>query len=64
MIQVTKKPKTPNMVWNAEKSCLLCKFVGGVLKTEDKKLADRLKALGHGVTEVKDQGGDSGGGAG
>lgn len=64
MFQVTKRSKTPNMVWDAEKDSLLCKFVGGILHTKDKKLADRLKSLGHTVTEMKEQGGDSGDGAG
>lgn len=64
MFQVTKKPKTPNMVWDTEKNCLLCKFVDSVLETKDKKLADRLKALGHTVTEVKEQGGGPDAGAG
>ena len=64
MFRVTKKPNTPTMIWDASKNHPLCKFVGGVLETEDKKLADRLKALGHTVTEIKEQGGDVDGGAG
>lgn len=64
MFQVTKKPNTPNMIWDANQNRPLCKFVGGVLETKDKKLADRLKALGHDVTEIKEQGGDSDAGTG
>ncbi len=64
MFRVTKKPNTPNMIWDANQNRPLCKFVDGVLETKDKKLADRLKALGHTVTEIKEQGGDSDAGAG
>ncbi len=64
MFQVSKKPNTPNMIWDANQNSPLCKFVDGFLETKDKKLADRLKALGHTVTEIKEQGGEANGGAG
>ena len=49
MFKVTKKPKTPNMIWDAANNRPLCKFVKGVLETNDKAIADRLAALGHTV---------------
>lgn len=49
MITVKKKPLTPNIIWDASSNCALCKFVNGVVKTNDEALASRLKALGHTV---------------
>lgn len=54
MFRVTKKPKTPNMVWDASNNRPLCKFVKGVFETNDKTIADKLKALGHSVTGKAD----------
>ena len=39
MFIVTKKPKTPNILWDGENNRPLCKFVKGVLETSDEKLA-------------------------
>lgn len=44
MFKVTKKPKTPNMIWDSEKNCLLCKFVKGIFETDDAGVADKLKS--------------------
>lgn len=52
MFRVTKKPKTPNMVWDSEKNCLLCKFVKGIFETDDAGVADKLESMGHTVTET------------
>lgn len=49
MITVKKKPLTPNIIWDASSNCALCKFVNGVIKTNDEALVSRLKALGHTV---------------
>lgn len=49
MFKVTKKPKTPNILWDASNNRPLCKFVNGVLETNDKDLADKLKGLGNSV---------------
>ena len=56
MLKVTKKPKTPNMIWDAENNGPLCKFDRkGVLETNDETLAEKLKALGHTVTGEVDK---------
>lgn len=49
MFKVTKKPKTPNIIWDAANNRLLCRFVNGVLETADEALASKLKDLGHTV---------------
>ena len=54
MFRVTKKPRTPNIVWDAAAKAPLCKFVKGVFETNDKKVADKLKAMGHTVTGKAD----------
>ena len=50
MYKVKKKPHTPNIVWDAERKTLLCKFVNGIFETDNKRIADALKAKGHTVT--------------
>ena len=51
MLTVTKKPKTPNTIWDAVNKRPLCKFdKKGILETNDETLAERLKAMGHTVT--------------
>lgn len=55
MFTITKKPKTPNMVWDAENGKPLCKFVKGVIETNDADLAGKLKVLGYTVSEVADK---------
>lgn len=51
MLTVTKKPKTPNTIWDAVNKRSLCKFdKKGILETNDETLAERLKAMGHTVT--------------
>lgn len=49
MITVKKKPLTPNIIWDASGNRSLCKFVNGVVETDDKELAFRLEELGHTV---------------
>lgn len=49
MYKVTKKPNTPNIVWDANGKAPLCRFVKGCFETDDKKIADALKAKGHTV---------------
>lgn len=49
MFRVTKKPKTPNILWDASSNRPLCKFVKGVFETNDEALASKLKDLGHTV---------------
>ena len=52
--KVTKKPLTPNTIWDAEAGKPLCRFDKGVILTDDKALVTKLKALGHTVTENAD----------
>lgn len=54
MFKVTKKPKTPNIVWDAKKNIPLCKFVKGVFETNDEQIAFKLKSMGHTVTGEAD----------
>lgn len=54
MYKVTKKPNTPNVIWDSVNKTPLCKFVSGVFETNDKKVADKLKAMGHTVTGEAD----------
>lgn len=49
MFKVTKKPKTPNIIWDASSNRPLCRFVKGVFETNDEALASKLKDLGHTV---------------
>ena len=49
MFKVSKKPKTPNILWDASSNRPLCKFVKGVFETNDEALASKLKDLGHTV---------------
>lgn len=59
MFIVTKKPKTPNILWDGENNRPLCKFVKGVLETSDEKLAFKLKGMGYkveGEADVKTPG--------
>lgn len=51
---VTKKPLTANTIWDAEAGKPLCRFDKGVIDTDDDELANKLKALGHTVTENND----------
>lgn len=56
MFIVTKKPKTPNMIWDAENKRPLCKFdKKGILETNDETLAKKLKVMGHTVTGEVDK---------
>lgn len=47
MFKVTKKPKTPNILWDASGNCPLCKFVRGIFETNDEALAYKLKGMGY-----------------
>lgn len=49
MFKVTKKPKTPNILWDASNNRPLCRFVKGVFETNDEALASKLRDLGHTV---------------
>lgn len=49
MFRVTKKPKTPNILWDTSNNRPLCRFVKGVFETNDEALASKLKDLGHTV---------------
>lgn len=49
MYKITKKPKTPNIIWDVSNNCPLGKFVDGVIETNDADLAAKLKDLGHTV---------------
>lgn len=49
MFKVTKKPKNPNILWDASNNRPLCRFVKGVFETNDEALASKLKDLGHTV---------------
>ena len=54
MFKVTKKPKTPNIIWDASSNRPLCRFVKGVFETNDEALASKLKDLGHTVVGEAD----------
>lgn len=54
MFKVTKKPKTPNIVWDSSGNHPLCKFVKGVFETNDEQIAFKLKSMGHTVTGEAD----------
>lgn len=49
MFKVIKTPKTPNIVWDGANNRPLCKFVNGVIETNDEALVSKLEALGHTV---------------
>lgn len=49
MFKVIKKPKTPNIIWDASSNRPLCKFINGAIETNDEALASKLKDLGHTV---------------
>lgn len=49
MFRVEKKPKTPNMIWDAGNNRPLCKFVKGVFETNNEALAFSLKGMGYKV---------------
>jgi hypothetical protein len=49
MFKIKKKPLTSNTIWDAENNRPLCKFNKGIIQTEDKDLAEKLKALGYEV---------------
>lgn len=49
MFRVEKKPKTPNMIWDAANNRPLCKFVKGVFETNDEVLVFSLKGMGYKV---------------
>lgn len=50
MFTVKKKNLTPNMIWDVENNKPLCKFVKGVMETNDEELVKKLKELGHEVS--------------
>lgn len=54
MFKVTKKPKTPNIIWDDKTKAPLCKFVKGVFETNDEQIAFKLKGMGHTVTGEAD----------
>lgn len=54
MFRVTKKPKTPNILWDASSNRPLCKFVKGVFETNDEAVAEKLKGMGYEVTGEAD----------
>ena len=49
MFKITKKSKTPNIIWDTSNNRSLCRFVKGVFETNDETLASKLKDLGHTV---------------
>lgn len=54
MFKISKKAKTPNIVWDSENNRPLCKFAKGVFETNDETAAKKLKAMGHAVTGKAD----------
>lgn len=55
MFKVTKKPKTPNILWDASNNRPLYRFVKGVFETNDEAIASKLKDLGYTVTGEVDK---------
>lgn len=55
MFIIKKKPGSANIIWDTTNDRPLCKFVKGVFSTNDKDVADKLKALGHTVTGKADE---------
>ena len=49
MFKVTKKSKTPNILWDASSNRPLCRFVNGIFKTNDQTVVDKLKGMGYSV---------------
>ncbi|MEY8428435.1 hypothetical protein AALA00_12100 [Lachnospiraceae bacterium 46-15] len=49
MFKVIKKPKTPNILWDASGNRPLCKFVKGIFETSDMPLVLKLKEMGYQV---------------
>lgn len=54
MYTVKKKPLTANIIWDNENNKPLCRFVKGVLQTNDSALAEQLKGAGYEVTGEAD----------
>lgn len=53
---ITKKPKTPNMLWDGKTKKIIAKFnEKGVFETDNKEVAEKLKALGHTVVEAAEE---------
>lgn len=51
---ITKKPKTPNMLWDGKTKKIIAKFnEKGVFETDEKAVAEMLKELGHTVVEAE-----------
>ena len=51
---ISKKPLTPNSVWDAKSGMVVCHFVNGKFETDDADLAKKLEAMGHTVTKSAD----------
>lgn len=51
---ITKRPLTPNSLWDDEKGGIFCSFSNGKIETDDDGLAEKLEALGHTVTRNAD----------
>lgn len=49
MFKITKKQKTPNIIWDTSNNRPLCKFVNGIVETSEESLAVKLQELGHTV---------------
>lgn len=54
MYTVKKKPLTSNMLWDAENEKPLCRFVKGILETNDEALVAKLQADGYEVSGEAD----------
>lgn len=53
---ITKKPKTPNMLWDGKTKKIIAKFnEKGVFETDEKAVAEMLKELGHTVVEAEEK---------
>ena len=53
---ITKKPKTPNMLWDGKTKKIIAKFnEKGVFETDEKAVAEKLKELGHTVVEAEEE---------
>ena len=55
MFKITKKPKTPNIIWDGSSNLPLCRFVKGEIETNDEALASKLKDLGHTIEGEADE---------
>lgn len=52
---ITKKPKTPNMLWDGKTKKVIAKFnEKGIFETDEKAVAEKLKELGHTVVETEE----------